>query len=107
MDGRSARREVELKSVTHFLKKLSKLFRRKQFGNELDEEMAFHREQAEREFIAGGMTAEAARYAAIRQFGSTTRLKERSHEVIGFGAETAVQDLRFAVRQLRKNPGFA
>jgi macrolide transport system ATP-binding/permease protein len=37
-----------------FVKKLSMLFGRRRFGSELDEEMAFHREQAEKEFIAGG-----------------------------------------------------
>jgi macrolide transport system ATP-binding/permease protein len=43
------------------------------------------------------MTPEAARYAAMRQFGNATRLKERSHEVVGFKAETVVQDLKFAI----------
>jgi predicted permease len=83
------------------------LFRRERFNRELDEEMAFHRAQATEEFIAAGMTPEAARYAAMRQFGNTALLKEHSHEVVGFRAETVVQDLRFALRQLSKNPGFA
>src|SRR5580698_811551 len=90
-----------------FLKKLSMLFSRRRFGAELEEEMAFHREQAERELISAGMPAEAAHYAAKQRFGNATRLKERSHDVIGFRAETVMQDLRFAIRQLRLNPGFA
>ena len=88
-------------------KKLAILFGRKRFGNELDEEMAFHCAQAEKDLVAGGMTPEGARYAAMRQFGNATRLKERSHEMVGFGVETVVQDLGYALRQLRKNPGFA
>ena len=96
-----------MNAVSRFVRKVTILLGRRRFGRELDEEMAFHREQAEKEFVAGGMTAEAAKYAAMRQFGNATRLKEKSHELVGFKAETVVQDLKFALRQLRKNPGFA
>jgi macrolide transport system ATP-binding/permease protein len=96
-----------LDPIGRFAKKLSMLLARRRFGSELEEEMAFHREQAERELIAGGMMPEAARLAAMRQFGNATRVKERSHEVVRFKLETVVQDFRFAIRQLRKNPGFA
>jgi predicted permease len=85
----------------------SLLVRRKKFVSELDEEMAFHRAQAEKDFVADGMTARQARTAAARQFGNPVHLKERSVEIIGFRFETVAQDLRFAFRQLRKNPGFA
>jgi predicted permease len=95
-----------MNSISRFVKKLSILLGRGRFGSELDEEMAFHREQAEREFIAGGMTPEAARYAAMRQFGNTTRVKEKSHEVVGFSFESVIQDVRYALRQLALNPGF-
>ena len=88
-------------------RKLGLLFGRSRFRSELDEEMAFHRTQAEKELTAGGMTPAAAHNAAIRQFGNTTRLRERSEEVVGFRFETVVQDLRFCLRQMRKNPGFA
>jgi predicted permease len=89
------------------MRKLSILLGRDRFRGELDEEMAFHREQAEKDFVAAGMAREAARYAAMRQFGNATRIRERSHEVVGFSVETVAQDLRFALRQLRRNPGFA
>jgi len=89
-----------------FLKKLWLLVTRKRFGSELDEEMRFHREQAEREFVAGGMMPESARYAAMRQFGNSTRVKEKSLEAVGFSFESVWQDLRYAVRQLRANLGF-
>jgi predicted permease len=89
-----------------FLNKLSLLFGRRQFHDELDDEIAFHRSQAEKDFMAEGMTREEARYAAMRQFGNGTRIKERSREVIGFRAETVLQDLRYAIRQLWASPAF-
>ena len=93
--------------IAGFFRKLAMLLRRKRFRSELDEEMAFHRAQAEKDFRAQGMTKRAARQAAARQFGNPERLKERSSEVIGFPFEAIAQDLRFALRQLRNNPGFA
>ncbi|HEX3663503.1 MAG TPA: ABC transporter permease [Acidobacteriaceae bacterium] len=88
-------------------RKLAVLLRREQFGGELDEEMEFHCEQTARELEAQGLSREEARYAAMRQFGNTTRLRERSHEVMGFRWETVAQDVRFAWRQMRRSPGFA
>ncbi|MGB6744469.1 MAG: ABC transporter permease [Terracidiphilus sp.] len=93
--------------MVRFVKKLAVLFSRNRFRTELGEEMAFHRAQLEEELIAGGMTPEAARYAAMRQLGNATRINERSHEVVGFRLESVIQDLRFALRQLRRSPGFA
>jgi len=89
------------------LRKLRLLFHRQRFNDELSEEMSFHRDQAEHEFLAAGLSPQAARHAAMRQFGNTARLKETSHEVVGFTAETIFQDLHFSLRQLRRNPGFA
>jgi len=92
---------------TLFAKKLNLLFSRDKFHSELDEEMAFHREQAEKEFIASGMSSQEAHVAAARQFGNATHLREQSQSLVAFRWETIAQDLHFALRQLRQHPGFA
>src|ERR1035437_7429168 len=93
-------------SLRRMFNKLRILFRRDTFDSGLAEEMAFHQEQAEKEFQAAGRTPEEARHAATRQFGNATKIKQQSHEAVGFWFETVAQDFLFGVRQLRKNPGF-
>jgi predicted permease len=93
--------------IARFMRRVRIFFRRERFVRELDEEMAFHREQTEKELMAEGMTPKDAHYAAMRQFGNATKLKEQSHDVVAFQVETVGQDLRFAMRQGAKNPGLA
>ena len=93
--------------MTRFLRRISLLFSRKQFAGELDEEMSFHRAQVERDLVAQGMSPTAAHSEAARQFGNPTLLREQSHAVVAFRAETVLQDLHFTIRQLRQKPGFS
>src|SRR5215472_1928385 len=93
--------------LVRFANRLSILFRSRRFRSELDEEMAFHRAEMEKEMIAGGMSPEEAHYAAMRQFGNNEKLRQQSHEVVVLRGETVAQDLRFALRQWAKNSGFA
>ncbi|MBZ5722720.1 MAG: ABC transporter permease [Acidobacteriia bacterium] len=94
-------------TIARFFIKLRMLLTRDRFHRELDEEMAFHREQQQQALEAQGMTPDEARYAATRQFGNAARLKEETLDSVVFRIETAVQDFRYAFRQLRNNPGFA
>ena len=94
--------------------KLSQLWRRllfyaqrNRFDRELEEEMRFHLEMKAEENLASGVSPEEARYAARRQFGNQTFLREVSRDMWSFRSlETLAQDLRFSARMLMKQPGF-
>ena len=69
---------------------------------ELRSDLELKEEQRE-----SGVSPEEARYAARRAFGNTAVIKEQTHEAWGWAPfERLGQDLRYALRQLSRNPGL-
>src|SRR6266567_2490811 len=86
---------------------LRRLFSRRRLYNELSETIREHLEEKVADLMDQGMTREQAERVARRDFGNVTRIEERSREVWQWPAlEGIVADVRFALRQLIKSPGF-
>jgi predicted permease len=85
-------------------------------ARDLDDELRFHLEARYDEYIAAGMNPAAARSEAERRFGSVDAVRdqcvaidsqwERSRTMADM-FHILVADLRYAVRQLRRNPSLS
>jgi predicted permease len=83
------------------------LFLRKRLYGDLSEEMQQHLEERAAELMQRGISREDAEAAARREFGNALVLEERGRQVwIWSGPEAILRDARFALRQLRRTPGF-
>jgi len=75
---------------------------------EMDEEMRAHLEQATDRLMARGLTRSEAMVAARAEFGNSTVLASDAREARGaLWLESAVTDLRLALRGLKRSPLFA
>lgn len=74
---------------------------------DLDQDIRDHIEEETQDNIARGMTPGAARQAALRKFGNVLRVQEETREVWSVvWLEQFLQDAGYAMRMLRRNPGF-
>lgn len=76
--------------------------------DELSESIWEHLEEKTADLMDRGMTRKDAERTARREFGNVTRIEERSREVWQWPTfESIVADVRYALRQLFRAPGFA
>jgi putative ABC transport system permease protein len=86
---------------------LRRLFHKDQTERQLASELLFHLEQRTAELLSTGLPPEEARRRARIEFGGMEGVKEECRESRRVHLlETFLQDVRFGLRMLRRNPGF-
>ena len=93
--------------MREFLNRLRSFFLRNRRESDLDAEFQSHIDFAIEENIGGGMAREEARRQAMLRFGGQESAKEAQREARSLlFFECLVQDLRYAFRAMRREPGF-
>ena len=94
--------------IHQLIARIRALFQPALGDRDFDAEIASHLAMLEEEKICRGMTPEEARRAALLELGAPTQLREAHRETRSLPfVETAIQDLRYTVRTLRRDAAFA
>ncbi len=91
-----------------FLRRLIARIKYRHFQRDLDQELAAHRAMVEDDLRARGLSPDDATPAAARALGNVTYMREEARGVwIAHWLEQLWQDVRYAGRQYRQQPGHA
>lgn len=97
-----------MRIISDILFRIRSLLLPEKMDRELANEFAFHLEKATEKYIAEGMNPADARRQALIAFGGMEKQKEFARDSWGVNSLRDLgSDVRFALRQLRKNPLFA
>jgi putative ABC transport system permease protein len=89
-------------------RRMGNLFRRSRLDDEIDAELKSHIDMRIEENVASGISAEEARRDALVRFGNRVVTKERvAAEDVSQAFSGLWRNVRYAIRQLRRSPGFA
>jgi predicted permease len=93
--------------MRQLLLRIRHLLRRRQFEDDLAEELAFHRALKQEDLEKRGQSTEQAAFAAKRALGSAALAQDRARDAwIWPWLADGIRDIRHAARLLRRNPGF-
>ena len=91
-----------------WLKRVRTIFRRASMERELDAELQFHLDMLAAEYVRQGVAPDAARRTARQLFGGVETIKDDVRDAwLTRLVETFNQDVRYGVRGLRKQAGYA
>jgi predicted permease len=97
-----------MKYLRRFLSKWISQLGKDHVEAELNREINAHLALMEEDFLGRGMSTDEARLAARRAYGGVEQAKQLHRDERSIlWLERLSRDIRFAVRQLRKSPGFA
>src|SRR5262245_47732442 len=101
-------REINMAKFRSLASRFSALFRRRELGQRIDEEIQFHLQMETEENIRRGMDLPDAQAAARSKVGNITYVTEEVYRMntLSFLEEIA-RNVRFSLRMLRRNPAFS